>query len=80
VHSLKGLLLDVGAKRAGALAGLLEKRVLDAPDSISPESIKELKEAIGCTVLVVREIVEAIPSLEICSALPALDNDLLSIH
>lgn len=79
VHSLKGLLLDAGASTAAQLAGELEKRVVESPADVTRDSIEALGDVIRSTVLIVKEIAQAIPSLEVVSALPPIDEE-LTLH
>jgi signal transduction histidine kinase/CheY-like chemotaxis protein len=79
VHSLKGLLLDAGASSAGELADNLEKQVVESPEAVTRESIEALGDIVRSTVLIVKELVQAIPSLEVFSALPPIDEE-LSLH
>ena len=79
VHSLKGLLLDVGAKGPGELASKLEKQAVECPETIAPEEIQALSEAVRSTVLIIKDIVQALPSVELFSALPPID-DALTVH
>jgi signal transduction histidine kinase/CheY-like chemotaxis protein len=79
VHSLKGLLLDAGACSAAELASKLEKQIVDSPTTVTRESIEALGDVIRSTVLIVKELVQAIPSLEVFSALPPIDDE-LTLH
>lgn len=76
VHSLKGILLDVGAKHAAELAGCLEKASVETPASVTLEQIHDLHGAIARTVLVLQELVAALPSVEAVSALPPIEGEL----
>lgn len=78
-HSLKGLLLDVGAKGPGDMAAALEKLSVASPSEITRESIEALGAAIRSTVLIVKEVVEALPSVELFSALPPIE-DVVLLH
>jgi two-component system sensor histidine kinase/response regulator len=79
VHSLKGLLLDAGASSAGKLAGDLEKQAVESPETVTRESIEALGDIVRSTVLIVKELAQAIPSLEVFSALPPIDEE-LTLH
>jgi hypothetical protein len=79
VHSLKGLLLDVGAKHAAELASCLEKASVENPTSVTLEQIHDLHGATARTVLVLQELVAALPSVEAVSALPPIEDE-LSLH
>jgi hypothetical protein len=79
VHTLKGLLLDVGASTAGELAGNLEKQVVESPDSVTRETVEALGDVVRSTVLIVKELSQAIPSLEVFSALPPIEDE-LTLH
>lgn len=73
VHSLKGLLLDVGAEAAARLGeGIERKLLIDKTPPSNPE-IKEFVDAVRNTALIVQEVLSALPSLELYSALPATD-------
>ncbi len=78
-HSLKGLLLDIGAQNAANLAAELESKALKSPDTITTEEITKLGCATREAATVINEILGALPSLEVFSALPALD-EALAIH
>jgi CheY-like chemotaxis protein len=78
-HSLKGLLLDVGAQTAANMAAELESKAIDAPDTITSEEITKLGCATREAATIINELLGALPSLEVFSALPALD-EALSIH
>jgi two-component system sensor histidine kinase/response regulator len=75
-HSLRGLLLDVGACHVAEQASTLENQAIESPQLITRESIQALGDAIRSTVLIVKEISQAIPSLELVSALPPIEEEL----
>jgi signal transduction histidine kinase/CheY-like chemotaxis protein len=77
-HSLKGLLLDVGAKDAVPFAASLEQQARKS-GPISDAALNNLYEAVSGTAKIIQEIVTALPSVEIFSALPLAD-DMLSLH
>lgn len=78
-HSLKGLLLDVGAQTAANLAAELESKALKAPDTVTADEITK----IGCSTreaaTIISEILSALPSLEVFSALPAIEDE-MTLH
>ncbi len=77
VHSLKGLLLDAGAQSASSLAALLEERIVNQPQSVAIEEIRKLATATREAAAIIKEVVSALPSLEVFSALPALGDQLM---
>jgi signal transduction histidine kinase/CheY-like chemotaxis protein len=76
VHSLKGLLLDVGADPAATMASRLEEIVVNAPDEVTLESIAELYGATTRSVLILQELVGALPSVQMLAALPPIEGDM----
>jgi HPt (histidine-containing phosphotransfer) domain-containing protein len=75
IHSLKGLLLDVGASHAAQLAGTIEKAVVEAPETVSKEMSHELLEEIKLIACLLEDLVSALPSIEVFAALPALEEN-----
>jgi signal transduction histidine kinase/CheY-like chemotaxis protein len=79
VHSLKGLLLDSGAQVAAELAASLEDKAAKEPQTITTNEIIDLVRATRSAATVIKEIVSALPSLEVYSALPSIE-DALTLH
>lgn len=79
VHSLKGLLLDAGAQVAADLAASLEDKVVREPQTVTPEEIARLSISTREAAEIIQEIVSALPSIEVYSALPGIDEE-LSLH
>ena len=77
-HSLKGILLDVGAQEAASHAASLEQQARKS-EPVTQTALKTLCEAVSSTATIVQEIVTALPSVEIFSALP-LTDDMLALH
>jgi CheY-like chemotaxis protein len=77
-HSLKGLLLDVGAQEAASFAASLEQLARKS-EPITDSALETLCEVVSSTATIVQEIVTALPSVEIFSALP-LTDDMLALH
>jgi signal transduction histidine kinase/CheY-like chemotaxis protein len=75
IHSLKGLLLDVGASHAAELAGSIERTIVEAPDSLTMETCHALLDEIRIIASLLEDLVAALPSIEVFAALPALDDD-----
>lgn len=75
IHSLKGLLLDVGASRAAQLAGCIEKMVVESPESLRSEPCHELLDEIKVIVCLLEDLITALPSIEVFAALPALEEN-----
>ena len=73
IHSLKGLLLDVGAESAALLGEAIERKLLIDKVPVSAPEVREFRDAVRNTTLIVQEVVSALPSLELYSALPATD-------
>jgi signal transduction histidine kinase/CheY-like chemotaxis protein len=78
-HSLKGLLLDAGAQPAANLAANLESCAVDNPSAITMTMVQELAVATREAAEVLKEIASALPSLELYSALPAME-EALTLH
>ncbi len=74
VHSLKGLLLDAGAQAAAILAAALEDKIVRDPQAVRREEIFKLAEATREAAGIIKEVADALPSLEVYSALPALEQ------
>lgn len=74
IHSLKGLLLDVGASHAAQLAGSIEKLVVESPESLNRAMCDELLEEIKLIACLLEDLVSALPSIEVFAALPALEE------
>ena len=79
VHSLKGLLLDAGAQSAAHLAAILEEKAVHEPNTITVEEISNIAAATRDAALVAQELVIALPSLEVYSALPSIDDE-VTLH
>jgi len=79
VHSLKGLLLDAGAQFAAQLAAILEEKAVHEPNTITLEEISHIAAATRDAALVAQELVIALPSLEVYSALPSIDDE-VTLH
>lgn len=79
VHSLKGLLLDSGAEVAAKLAASLEDKAAKEVHTITATDIVDLAHATRNAAAVITEVVTALPSLELYSALPSIE-DALSLH
>lgn len=79
VHSLKGLLLDAGAQIAADLAAILEDKAVHKPDNVTREEISNLAAATRDAAVVAKELVSALPSLEVYSALPSIDDE-VTLH
>ncbi len=79
VHSLKGLLLDVGASHAAQIAGSIEKIVVEAPETLEQKMCHELLEEVKLIACLLEDLVSALPSIEVFAALPALE-DTLALH
>jgi two-component system sensor histidine kinase/response regulator len=79
VHSLKGLLLDAGAQVAAQLASVLEEKAAQEPDTITDQDVSSLLQATREAAVVIKEIMSALPSLEVYSALPSIE-DALTLH
>lgn len=73
IHSLKGLLLDVGAESAALLGETIERKLLIDKVPVSAPEVRDFRDAVRNTTLIVQEVVSALPSLELYSALPAMD-------
>lgn len=76
IHSLKGLLLDVGASHAAQLAGSIEKIVVESPDTLERALCQDLLEEVKLIACLLEDLVAALPSIEVFAALPALDENL----
>lgn len=74
IHSLKGLLLDVGASHAAQLAGTIEKLVVESPENLDRAMCDELLEEIKLIACLLEDLVSALPSIEVFAALPALEE------
>jgi CheY-like chemotaxis protein len=74
IHSLKGLLLDVGASHAAELAGTIEKLVVESPTSLNKETCHALLEEVKVIACVLEDLITALPSIEVFAALPALEE------
>ena len=62
VHTLKGLLLDVGARRAAVLAGKLEQELKSAAESAQvDEAVARLVIDTGDTASLVARILDTLP-------------------
>ena len=79
IHSLKGLLLDVGASHAAQLAGALEKMVMESPTTLRKEMFDELLDEIKVLACLLEDLITALPSIEVFAALPALE-EISSFH
>ncbi len=77
-HSLKGLLLDVGAHEAASFAASLEQQARKS-EPLTAIAVETLCDAVSGTAMIVQEIVTALPSVEIFSALP-LTDEILALH
>jgi len=74
IHSLKGLLLDVGASQAAELAGSLEKMVVESPTTLREEMFHELLDEIKVIACLLEDLITALPSIEVFAALPSLEE------
>lgn len=75
-HSLKGLLLDVGARDIAAIAHEVERLAMTEPERLTRNSLTELARGVQVVVSLLERLVGAIPSLEIFAALPPIDDAL----
>jgi HPt (histidine-containing phosphotransfer) domain-containing protein len=75
IHSLKGLLLDVGASHAAQLAGSIEKLVVESPASLRSEMCHELLDEVKVIACLLEDLITALPSIEVFAALPALEEN-----
>jgi signal transduction histidine kinase/CheY-like chemotaxis protein len=73
-HSLKGLLLDVGAGEVAELASALERQAAQEPAAITHEMAERLVVEVIAISSLLKDLVQALPSLEVFAALPALDE------
>jgi signal transduction histidine kinase/CheY-like chemotaxis protein len=74
IHSLKGLLLDVGANETAAFASRIERQAVDEPHNLLEQDRDALVRQIGGVAALLNELVAALPSLEVFAALPSLDE------
>ena len=74
IHSLKGLLLDVGANSAASLAGRIERQAVDEPHNVTEHDRDALVAQVESVASLLHELVAALPSLEVFAALPSLDE------
>lgn len=74
IHSLKGLLLDVGASHAAELAGSIEKAVVEAPTSLDIDTCHALLDEIKIIASLLEDLITALPSIEVFAALPSLEE------
>ena len=74
VHSLKGLLLDVGAMSAAVLAGRIERQAVNEPHNVTVRDRDELVVQVEFIASLLHQLVAALPSLEVFAALPSLDE------
>jgi CheY-like chemotaxis protein len=75
IHSLKGLLLDVGASQAAELAGTLEKMVVESPVTLRKEMFHELLDEVKVIACLLEDLITALPSIEVFAALPSLEEN-----
>jgi signal transduction histidine kinase/DNA-binding response OmpR family regulator len=76
VHSLKGLLLDVGANETATFAGRIERQAVDEPHNLLEQERDALVRQVEGIAALLNELVTALPSLEVFAALPSLDDQM----
>jgi hypothetical protein len=74
IGRLKGLLLDTGAVKAANLMQSLEQELSTDPESLTASKLGTAIAVVELAAFAIDELVSALPTVQICSALPGIED------